>query len=245
MYAHPSIECSSHLNSVASAFLQVLKEEDLVFWLLIGLIEKYDLKSIFGKKLLAVDLHMYLIGALLEGNVPELSGCLKNSGTAWSCLAKELVLTLGTSCVPTDFVPQVLDVFFMDGWIGLYRIAITLFSKCAAEISKATPDNCTATLKKAVTSKDMQEILQHSVQVQVSKTFLEKSVSSFFVEEATKCLDKNFDPKEWPDKLAKQLRESSDKISELTEQHEVDMRFFTQKLVKLEASLLEYLRTQH
>eukprot|EP00826_Nyctotherus_ovalis_P029349 TRINITY_DN2316_c0_g1_i18.p1 TRINITY_DN2316_c0_g1~~TRINITY_DN2316_c0_g1_i18.p1 ORF type:complete len:371 (-),score=85.15 TRINITY_DN2316_c0_g1_i18:30-1142(-) len=183
---------------------------------------------------------MYLIGALLEENVPELSGCLKSSGVTWNYLIREFVLTLGTSCTPTDFVPQVFDVFFMDGWIGLYRIAAALFNKCAAEICKVTPDNCITTLKKAVTNKDMQEVLQYSTQIQVSKVFLEKSFDSFFIEEATKYLDKKFNPKEWPDEFAKFLQASSEKVSELTEQHEVDMKFFSQKLIKLEASLLEY-----
>jgi hypothetical protein len=241
-YIHPKLECCLNFNLIIAELLYILKEEDLTFWLLTGLMQKYNLESLFVKGMITLDLHTYMLRVLLEERLPKLSGYLKSLGVTWDRFTKDFVSALGSSYLPLAFTPQVFDIFFMDGWVGLYKIGMVLFEDCAAEINKMNAkeiSNLMRTIRKAITSKDAQIILQRSALIQMDKDLITRSFDSFFNEEASKYLSKDFNPKDWPEDLAKTLSEAYKQVNELTKQHEIDMKFFSQKLVKIEALLLE------
>jgi len=242
IHIYPSLGYSSTLNLIIAEFLYILKEENLTFWLLIGLMQKNDLESLFVKEFLTLDLHVYILRILLEEKLPELSSYLKSLGITWDCFIKKFVSALGSSYLPLTFAPQVFDVFFMDGWIGLYKIGVAVFEEYAAKINKMNSKEMSNFIKiprKIITNKEAQMILQRSTLIQIDKDLIIKSFDSFFNEEASKYLNKNYNPKDCPEDFAKVLNEVYEQVNELTEQHEMDMRFFSQKLIKIEASLLE------
>lgn len=137
---------------------------------------------------------MHILAHLLEMYLPELDAHLRKLGVCWDMFTSKLVLTLCSSYIPLELLAYIYDVFFMDGWIGLYKIIIAflgtqqkyLFGKDLCAISEHLRN-----LKATVTLQEIRTILRKAVDIYIRRDAIEKSIDDFFRSEAEKLLSKS------------------------------------------------------
>ena len=241
-HVYPTLSHCKELHFIIGQLLYIMDAEDLTFWLVIGLMQKYRLELIYMANNPVMPLHLHLLKNMVKIYTPKLDSYLISLNINWDIFIERFILTLGSAYVPTQFLPQVFDVFFMDGWIGLYKIVIGLLDFYKESIFKMNLEeikNFLDELRHKLTINEMKAIAEKATYIKIEKDSIEKSIDMFFKDKAGKYLSKDYNKEEWPAKFAKILEAAFEDIKKLTSQHEIDMELYGKKLAKIESSLTE------
>jgi len=242
-FMYPEMGYCQGMSFVIGEILNVVHEEELTFWLFIGLIQKFFIQLVYMNGLPAAHLHMYLLGGLLEMYIPELDIHLRKLGVSWDLFTAKFIFTLGSGYIPLGLLAQIFDIFFMEGWAGLYKICISflMFYKekiCGMDLTQLS--EYLKNIRKIITESDLKKILVKTTQLHIQKDSIEKSIDSFFKTQAEKYLTNQPNTLDWPLKFKGLLQFASEKIQNLIKQHELDSEYYSQKLQNIEKSLIEY-----
>eukprot|EP01022_Parablepharisma_sp_SALTPOND_P015639 TRINITY_DN2233_c0_g1_i1.p1 TRINITY_DN2233_c0_g1~~TRINITY_DN2233_c0_g1_i1.p1 ORF type:complete len:313 (-),score=27.10 TRINITY_DN2233_c0_g1_i1:1512-2450(-) len=241
-YMYPELGYCQGMSFIVGGLMHVVAEEELAFWLFVGLIQKHHLHLTFAKGLPAVHLHMYLLGTILEMYISKLDAHLRKLGVNWDLLTAKFVLTLGAAYVPLEFLPQVFDVFFMEGWIGLYKVAVAFLEQQKVKMCEMDLEKLSLflrDLKKNCSGVEIKRILRRATELYIQKDSIEKSIDAFFKSQAMKFLDKEYDQADWPRGFVGILQPAAESINSLLSQHETDLEYYNVKLSHIEASLIQ------
>jgi len=227
------------MSFIIGELLATVKSEDLTFWLFFGLLERYRLELVFSNGLSA-DLYLDLLRSLLELYLPNLTTHLQSLGISWNIIIKNFILSLGAIFFPLEFLSQVFDIFFIDGWIGLYKVAITLFSLYESKICNMNTEelnNFLKTLRKTITDKDMKTILRKILELDIKKDTIDQAITQFFIDHAKRYLSRDYRSTDWPSTHSHTLQQAADYIRQILGQHSSDMEVYKNKLSNIESFL--------
>ena len=241
-HMYPDIGYCQGMSFIVGEILNVVAEEELAFWLFVGLIQKDRLQLTFMNGLPAAHLHMYLLGSILEMYIPELDCNLRKLGVTWDLFTAKFILTLGAAYIPLEHLGRVFDVFFMDGWIGLYKIAVSFLQyhkekMCSMDLAKLS--EFLSVVKKTMSLSEVKRILARATELYIQKDSVEKSIDAFFKSQAERYLGKDFAASDWPEKFAPILQPAAETIEVLLSQHNQDAAYYNQKLSAIESSLIQ------
>eukprot|EP00826_Nyctotherus_ovalis_P057526 TRINITY_DN7873_c0_g1_i1.p1 TRINITY_DN7873_c0_g1~~TRINITY_DN7873_c0_g1_i1.p1 ORF type:complete len:257 (+),score=63.06 TRINITY_DN7873_c0_g1_i1:658-1428(+) len=237
-YIRPSLGYRQGMSFIVGELLTTVKSEDLTFWLFFGLLSRYGLEFVLTGGLLA-DLHVHLVKTLLESHLPSLSAHLQDLGVTWDVLVKNYVLSLGAVYIPLEFLSQAFDVFFMDGWIGLYKVAVALFESCEAKMCRMNLEELTSFIKKirkSILEKEMKKVFHRIVELRIERETIKKAMNAFFKKQAIKYLSR--DCVDWPAKYSYILQQAAEHIKQIVAQHSADLEYYKHKLAHIEAFLI-------
>lgn len=237
-HIRPSLGYRQGMSFVVGELLSTVRSEDLAFWLFFGLLNKYGLDLVLAGGMSA-DLHVHLVKSLLEARLPSLTTHLQGLGVAWDALVKNYILSLGAVYVPLEFLSQAFDIFFMDGWIGLYKVAVALFESCEAKMCRMNFEELTSFIKKFrknILGEEMKKIFHAAVELRVERETIERAMSDFFKKQAKKYLSR--DSTDWPAKHSHILQQAAEHIRQIVAQHSADLEYYKHKLAHIEAFLV-------
>ncbi len=172
------------MGFVVGALISILGEEELAFWMFSGLAEKHHLRLLFMKGLPAIHLHIHILEDLLEMYLPRMDAHLRKLGVGWDMFTTKFALTLGAAYFPLESLGEVYDVFFMDGWVGLYRIEVAYLESHQAAICSMDMAALSEYLKsiRQITKQQggVKGVLRRAVEIHIQQDAIEKSIDGFF-----------------------------------------------------------------
>ncbi len=189
-------------------------------------------------------LHMHILRGLLEQQLPDLDAHLQKLGIGWDMFTTKFALTFGAAYFPMDELGPIYDVFFMDGWVGLYRLAIAFLEShqriiCGMDLVQLS--DYLKTIRQTIAKQHgVRAILQRANEIRVRKDVVVKSLDTFFLKQAEKLLKRDANPTDWPRDYVPSLQPAKQEIDTLTQQHETDMLHFRAKLSAIDALLSKY-----
>ena len=241
-YIYPSLGYRYGMSFIVGEFINTFNTEDLSFWLFFGLLNKYHLDQIFMGGLYS-DLYIHLFKVIIETFGQELTKHLHDLGSDWHNFAKNFALSLGAIYIPLEFLAQIFDIFFMDGWLGLCKIVVSLLKFYEEKMIIMNLEEVIDFMKKlrrSIKKSEMQIILYRATKVHINKNLVEKAIDSFFKCEAEKCLSEESKQKNWHQKFTTILQPALDNIKELVLQYTVDVELCNTKLSQIEVSLTKH-----
>ena len=122
------------MNYVTATLLTLTNNEELSFWLFYALIESFELKRLYLPGV--PDLHMrnYMMSQIIKEQMPKLFHHLKKIEMSTDYFTSKWVMTLYSNFLPLRLMPFVLDNFFLEGWIAIYRIAISVLKELESDM---------------------------------------------------------------------------------------------------------------
>jgi hypothetical protein len=239
-HIQPSFGYHKGMSFIIGELLNSVKNEDLAFWLFLGLFEKYHLELVYTNGLVA-DLQLHLLRSLLELHLPNLNTHLQSLGIPWDIIIKNFILSLGAILFPLEFLSQVFDIFFIDGWIGLYKVAMIFFELYESKMCSMNAEELNTflkTLRKTITNKDMKIILYKILELRIEKDTINQIITQFFIDQAIKYLSKDYKPTDWPVTHSHTLQQAADCIKQMIAQYFSDMEVYKYKLSNIESLLV-------
>ncbi len=172
-------------------------------------------------------------------HLPELDGHLRRLGVSWDMFTSKLVLTLCSSYVPLELLGYIYDVFFLDGWTGLYKIIIAFMGMQQANL--LGKDLCAVSeylrrLKGTIKLQDIRRILRRAVDIHIRRDAIEKGIDDFFISEAERLLSTG---KNWPREHRQLLEQSVARIAAHQAQQQRDVTHIQSKLSAVELQLVK------
>lgn len=116
------------INFVAMPLLFNMSEEE-AFTLLVRLMHKYDLRSLFEPEMPGLHLHLYKFERLLEDLEPALYCHLKRRHVTPQLYATQWFLTLFAYRFPLQLVLRVYDLLFSEGLTAILKFGIVLMQR--------------------------------------------------------------------------------------------------------------------
>ncbi|KAF4550111.1 Rab-GTPase-TBC domain-containing protein 4 [Elsinoe fawcettii] len=118
------------MNFIAMPLLFNMPEEE-AFTLLIRMMSKYDLRSLFTPEMTGLHLRLYQFERLLEDHEPALYCHLHRRGVSPTLYATQWFLTLFAYRFPLQLVQRIYDLILSEGLSAILKFGIVLMKKNA------------------------------------------------------------------------------------------------------------------
>lgn len=123
---NPEIGYCQGMNNLAATLLLTHATEEEAFWVLVCIIEKILPSEYFTSHLLASQADQRVLIELVAELLPKLAEHLEELGVDLPAVTFAWFLSLYTDCLPVETLFHVWDVFFAEGSVVLFRIAVAI-----------------------------------------------------------------------------------------------------------------------
>lgn len=113
------------MNFIVGSFMWHASESDC-FWLLVYLMEDFELREVFLPRLPGVAKHCQIIQLLAFEALPNLYRMFAEYRITSEMYAAEWCISLFSSIVPIPEMGNMLDLFFQYGWLFFYKLGIAV-----------------------------------------------------------------------------------------------------------------------
>lgn len=128
---NPDVGYCQGMNYIAGTLYSQIQEEELTFKCLIGLIEKYQMKSLFKHNLPKLRQFFYQMDRLTSLILPEIHDLFNEVGINSAHFCASWFLTLFSSILQTktEILLPIWDMFILDGWKSVFKCAIVILKR--------------------------------------------------------------------------------------------------------------------
>lgn len=122
------------MNLITSTILLVHAEEEEAFWMLTAIVERILPEDFFSPSLLPSRACPLVLLDYVQEYLPKLHSHLIELGVDLGAICFSWFLSLFTDCLPVETLFRVWDVFLVDGFDVLFRIALAMLRNNEAEL---------------------------------------------------------------------------------------------------------------
>lgn len=123
-----SLENRQMGSVIATIVYHCRGDEVSTFWILVSLIENYDMRKFYQKGLPGIPLYGEILFSLIENHLPEVSQIFKKHKITYFDFLENWIEDLFTSYVPMSLMGELMSMFLKDGWAFFLRMCLTLLS---------------------------------------------------------------------------------------------------------------------
>ena len=122
------------MNLITSTILLVHADEEDAFWMLTAIVERILPEEFFSPSLLPSRACPLVLLDYVQEYLPKLHAHLIELGVDLGAICFSWFLSLFTDCLPVETLFRVWDVFLVDGFDVLFRIALAMLRNNEAEL---------------------------------------------------------------------------------------------------------------
>jgi hypothetical protein len=172
------------MNYLVSLLLSnVAWDEEEAFWLLVLLMEQYEMLHIYRPGMQHLELRFHQFEKLLDVHMPTLANHLDKHGLHPSMFASGWFITLFSNfnTLSPPVVAHILDIFFMDGWKVIFRVALAIMSRLQDALMQADLENMIRIFYgfSTTTTNDSAGLLEDAMQFKVTESILQDMTEEF------------------------------------------------------------------
>lgn len=125
------------MNFIAAALLWHASEVD-AFWLLVHLMEDYDLRDNYGPALPGLMKHCQVVNLILIEHLPHLHLLFCHYRISCELFLTDWCFTLFGSLVPLQDMGELLSQFLAQGWAFFYKMVLVILSRLQNRLLQST-----------------------------------------------------------------------------------------------------------
>ncbi|KAI8600656.1 rab-GTPase-TBC domain-containing protein [Dissophora ornata] len=133
---NPSVGYCQGMNLLAGTLLLTNNTEEEAFWILTAMLGVHLPEDYFTQQLLSPQADQRVLRELVQEIMPRLSLHFQEMHVDLTAITFSWFLTLFTDCLPVETLLRVWDVFFVEGMIVVFRIAVAILWMNEKEILK-------------------------------------------------------------------------------------------------------------
>jgi hypothetical protein len=124
------------MNFLAGAFL-IHCEECIAFWLIIDLLESYDMREVYQEGLIGMYKHSQILENLLAKHLPKVSAHLEVVDIKVEMFMSDWVISFLCSYIPLHRLHIFLTKFFERGWPAFHAMVMAILTYLKDDILEA------------------------------------------------------------------------------------------------------------
>ncbi|KAG7396527.1 hypothetical protein PHYBOEH_002180 [Phytophthora boehmeriae] len=135
-------------NNGAILDLNGLSVQETAFWLTISLIRRKGMADLWMDKMPGISRCIYLFQQLVKLHFYDLSVHFRHIGLHSSFLGTQWFVTLFARLLDNSTLVRVWDLFFLDGWKTVYRVALAITAQLRPKLITMDMEQCSEFFRK-------------------------------------------------------------------------------------------------
>lgn len=181
----PRVGYCQGMAFVAGLLLSYMPEED-AFFTLVALMNdpRYGLAGMYSPGLPRFAEVMHVFSCLVHRHLPRLASHLDSLGVDHAMYASQWFITLFTYSFSFDIVTRVWDMFLLEGWKAVYRVALAALEVNQDTLLALDFDGAMQALKGLSSSVPPEATIAAALRIRVRRLDIEKLASAYRLEHA-------------------------------------------------------------
>ncbi|KAI1318630.1 hypothetical protein EDD11_006131 [Mortierella claussenii] len=123
---NPTVGYCQGMNLLAGTLLLTNNSEEEAFWILTSMLGRHLPEDYFTQQLLSPQADQRVLRELVQEIMPRLSMHFQEMHVDLTAVTFSWFLTLFTDCLPVETLLRVWDVFFVEGMIVVFKVAVAI-----------------------------------------------------------------------------------------------------------------------
>ena len=220
-FIRPEIGYCQGMNFIAGALIDLIEEEEKVFWIFLSFIDNIDMNLLYLKNMPDYSIRLFQLNYFIKLYFPELFNHFKKNQITPDLIFSKWILTIFANYLPFQTLYKIWDLFIIDKWKAIFRISIILLDSMKEKLLSFDLNQFCVFIK----SKEIKESVQYKYISQryndykISNKKLKELKEEFFIFKVKEKLqDKmqewDLDQKEFVNQYYRELSEHNNKVKE-------------------------------
>jgi hypothetical protein len=220
-FIRPEIGYCQGMNFIAGALIELIDEEEKIFWIFLSFIDNIDLNLLFLTNMPDYSIRVFQLNYYIKHYYPQLFIHFKKHQINPDIFFSKWILTIFSNYLPFHKLYKIWDLFIIDKWKAIFRISMVLLGLMKDKLIKLDLNEFCLFFK----SKEIKEMIsfkyicEHYRDFKITNKQLIELKKDFFVEKVKEKLnDKiqewDIDQKEFVTIYEKELKNHENEIKE-------------------------------
>jgi TBC1 domain family member 10 len=156
------------MGFIAALLLSYMSEED-AFWMLVCLMEKYDMKRLFLPHFPLLQECFFVYEELIRKRLPKLHEHLEKEQVHSSMYVSQWFLTLFVYQFPFPVILRIWDIFVLEGWKVVFRVSLAVMRLLEKELLSRSFEHLMIYLKSETETLDEETVMKAVFQVRLTQ----------------------------------------------------------------------------
>ncbi|CCI40039.1 hypothetical protein ABG067_001143 [Albugo candida] len=171
----PDVGYCQGMAFLSAMFLSYIPEEQS-FWHLVACLnhKRYDLANIYRPGMPKVGELVFVFERLMALYIPRVAVHLREEGLHPTTYLSQWFITLFTYSFPFNFVTRVWDIFLLEGWKIIYRVALALIKISQKQLLSIQFESIMEFFRDLPTTVQIEEVLAVAFSIPIKRHQLER-----------------------------------------------------------------------
>ena len=218
-FIRPEIGYCQGMNFIAGALIELIEEEEKIFWIFLSFIDNIDMNLLYLKNMPDYSIRVFQLNYFIKQYFPDLFNHFKKNQITPDIIFSKWILTIFANYLPFEMCYKICDLFIIDKWKAIFRISIILLDSIKDKLLKLDLNEFCLFIK----SKEIKESVKYKYICQryndynISNKKLKELKEEFFISKVQEKLEDkeqewDLDQKEYVNQYYKELLEHKDNI---------------------------------
>ena len=220
-FIRPEIGYCQGMNFIAGALIELIDEEEKIFWIFLSFIDNIDMNLLYLKNMPDYSIRVFQLNYFIKLYFPELFNHFKKNQITPDIIFSKWILTIFANYMPFTTLYKIWDLFIIDKWKAIFRISIILLDTMKEQLMQFDLNHFCLFFK----SKEIKESVKYNYICQryddykISNKKLSELKEEFFINQVKEKLEDktqewDLDQKEFVNQYYKELLIHNDKVKE-------------------------------
>jgi len=238
-YVKPSIGYCQGLNFVAGILLLVLQSEEVAFWLLLGMMHKYHMETLFMQGVPDLLLREHQMQHFIKNYLPDLHMHFRKAGIGSELFLSRWIMTIYACYLPLETLLHVWDCFMVQGWKVVFKIGIAILREQKPDLMAFELDDVSKFFRDNTRNChfNSRKLLAEASTIKIHNTELKKVEEAYFIEQARLKLQVSENNHQCSENDVQALREAKEQFDKFDEPSRKYVAAFQEKIEKISKEL--------
>ena len=123
-FIRPEIGYCQGMNFIAGALIELIEEEEKIFWIFLSFIDNIDMNLLYLKNMPDYSIRVFQLNYFIKLYFPELFIHFKKNQITPEIIFSKWILTIFANYLPFETLYKIWDLFIIDKWKAIYKISI-------------------------------------------------------------------------------------------------------------------------
>ena len=125
-FIRPEIGYCQGMNFIAGALIELIEEEEKIFWIFLSFIDNIDMNLLYLKNMPDYSIRVFQLNYFIKQYFPDLFNHFKKNQITPDIIFSKWILTIFANYLPFETCYKIWDLFIIDKWKAIFRISIVL-----------------------------------------------------------------------------------------------------------------------
>ena len=193
-FIRPEIGYCQGMNFIAAALIDLIYNEEKVFWVFLSFIDDNEINTLYFKNMFEYNIRFYQLNFYFEKYFPEIHEHFKKENLNPEIFFSKWILTVFSNYLPFNVLYDVWDLFIVDKWKAIFKISLILINLMKDDFLNLTMNNLQNFFKENEFKKndfDFDDIVDGYDEYKITNSKLKELKEDFYIEQVKNKLKIN------------------------------------------------------